>query len=134
MARVRILTFFEAQADEIRRAVRSFRRSPLFAGIAVDTLAIAIGSTTAVFSVVDGLLFRALPYGNGDRLVSFGLTGPIDENEFMLGGSYVGWLPHLTPFESTTSLSPLVEGDLGDHDPIRVRCIPVEANFCRRSD
>ncbi len=125
------LNSLESTGTDLRHAARTFRRSPLFTIVIVATLAIGIGATTAVFSVVDRLLFRALPYGDPDRLVSFGITGPIDENEFMLSGSYMRWSPHLTPFDSATSLSPWVEGDLGDQNPVRVRCIPIEANFLR---
>lgn len=114
---------------DLRYTLRGFRRSPLFTAVVLLTLAIGIGATTAVFSVVDRLLFRSLPYGDPDRLVSFGITGPIDENEFLLGESYVRWSPHMTPFQAATSLSPWVEGDLGDQNPKRVRCIPVQANF-----
>jgi len=122
-------TFLESELDDLHHAARSFRRSPLFTAVIIATLAIGIGATTAVFSVVDRLLFRSLPYGNPDSLVSFGITGPMDENEFMFGGTYVSWSPHLSQFDSETSLSPWVEGDLGDQNPVRVRCIPVEANF-----
>jgi len=46
----------------------------LAAGLAV---ALGVGPTTAVFSVVDRILFRSLPYPHGDRLVSFGVVAPI---------------------------------------------------------
>ncbi len=47
-----------------------------------------IGATTGVFRVVDRILFRALPYGEGDRLVSVGLVAPIELQEFLLSGFY----------------------------------------------
>jgi len=59
----------------------------MFAVTAILTLAIGIGTTTAVFSVVDRILFRSLPYANSDRLVSVGLVAPIEPQEFMLGSS-----------------------------------------------
>lgn len=125
MTRAGMGTIFE----ELHYAQRTLFRTPLFTSIVVLTLAIGIGATTAVFSVVDRVLFRSLPYANADRLVSWGLTGPIDDNEFMLGQNYLEWRDRLPPFQSVTSLSPWLEGDLGDRDPIRVRCIPVEANL-----
>ncbi len=129
MSSVPTSAWLESAFDDLRQAARSFGRSPLFTTLVVATLTIGIGASTAVFSVVDRLLFRGLPYAGPDRLVSWGITGPVDENEFMLGSSYARWRPHLNPFDSVISLSPWLEGDLGDLNPVRVRCIPVEANF-----
>src|SRR5690349_12019475 len=50
-------------------AVRSLRRSPAFTGAAVLTLAIGIGATTAIFSVINRVLLQPLPFPDGDRLV-----------------------------------------------------------------
>lgn len=55
--------------NELRFALRSLRRAPAFTAVAVLTLALGIGATTAVFSVVDGVLIRPLPFRDPDRLV-----------------------------------------------------------------
>jgi putative ABC transport system permease protein len=52
----------------LRFALRALRRSPGFTVVAVVTMALAIGSTTAVFSVVNAIVLHGLPYGNADRL------------------------------------------------------------------
>ena len=54
---------------DARFALRSLRKNPGFAAAVVLTLAMSIGATTAMFSVVDGILLDALPFANGDRLV-----------------------------------------------------------------
>jgi predicted permease len=54
--------------QDLRDALRGLRRAPTFTIVAVITLALAIGSTTAVFSVVDAVLIRGLPYAEPNRL------------------------------------------------------------------
>lgn len=58
----------DAIAQELRFALRALRRRPAFALLVAGTLALGIGSTTAVFSVVNGVLLRPLPYPAPDRL------------------------------------------------------------------
>jgi len=54
---------------DIRTALRTLRRAPAFALLTMATIALGIGATTAVFSMVHGVLLQRLPYANGDRLV-----------------------------------------------------------------
>jgi putative ABC transport system permease protein len=61
---------------DLLHAARSLRRSTSFTVVAVATLAIGIGATTAVFSVVDGVLLKPLPYPQSDRLVALWHDAP----------------------------------------------------------
>src|SRR5262245_15859858 len=56
-------------AQNIRFAFRTLRRNRLFAAFAIVTLGLGIGANTAIFSVIDGVLLKPLPYASGDRLV-----------------------------------------------------------------
>ena len=58
-----------ALLQDVRYTLRSFRRNPVFAGVAVLTLGIGIGATAAVFRLVDAALLEPLPYADPDRLV-----------------------------------------------------------------
>ena len=70
------MSALESFASDARHAVRGIGRSPLFAVAALLTLAIGCGATTAVFSVVDGVLLKPLPYPDPNRLVAVWHTAP----------------------------------------------------------
>lgn len=55
---------------DLRFTIRSLRRRPTFAAVAIATIALSIGAATAIFSVVDGVLFRSLPYHDASRIVT----------------------------------------------------------------
>lgn len=59
----------ETMRLDLRYAVRTLGRAPGFTGVLILTIALAIGANSAIFSVVQGVLLRALPYPNPDRLV-----------------------------------------------------------------
>jgi putative ABC transport system permease protein len=115
--------------QDLRYGLRGFRRNPMFTGTIIATLGLGIGVTTAVFSVVDPILFRSLPYAHADRLVSVGLVAPIIQQEFMLGGSYYDWRDQQTPFSSLTSEIGANSCDLTQEQPLRLSCASVESSF-----
>lgn len=66
---------FQAVVQDVRYGVRGIRKNALFAVALVLTLGLGVGANTAMFSVVDALLLRPLPYGEPDRLVQ---VNPVD--------------------------------------------------------
>ena len=116
-------------AQDLRYAARGFVRSPTFTIAAVFAIALGTGAGSAVFSVVDRILFRSLPYQQADRLVSFGFVAPIIPQEFMLGTDYVEWRARQQPFESISSWTGVTDCDLTTANPVRVACAQVEARF-----
>jgi putative ABC transport system permease protein len=120
----------ESLGQDVRYTCRSFLRTPGIALSAITAIALGVGACTAVFSVVDRLFFRTLPYAAEDRLVSVGITAPIDPNEFVLGADYVDWRAAETPFESMgTHIPGSFDCDLTDQNPVRLSCAAVEASL-----
>jgi predicted permease len=74
--RMNTLSFLEEIVRNVRFSLRTLRRSPGFAAAAILTLAIGIGANTAVFSVVDAILLKPLPYPEAGQLISVQHTAP----------------------------------------------------------
>ncbi|OLE84563.1 MAG: hypothetical protein AUF76_03055 [Acidobacteria bacterium 13_1_20CM_2_65_9] len=70
----RVFSLLDNVARDIRYALRGMRRTPGFTAVALTTLALAIGANAAIFSVVDELLIRPLPYREANRLVAIDAT------------------------------------------------------------
>src|SRR5215813_10287128 len=70
------LGWIENLAQDLRYAIRTLFRNPVYSVVALLTLAIGIGSTTAIFSVVHALLLKPLPYPDSDRLVRLVVIQP----------------------------------------------------------
>lgn len=88
--------------NDFRYAVRTFLRTPGFSLVAVLTLALGIGANTAIFTVVNALLIRPLPYPAADRLVMVwqdlrARGGPADE--WATPGNYADWRKEKGIFE-----------------------------------
>src|SRR5687768_372047 len=65
--------------QDVRYAFRALRRSPGYVAVAVLSLAIGIGATTSIFSVIRAVDLRSLPFADADRLVELqALSGPSD--------------------------------------------------------
>ncbi|HEX4771790.1 MAG TPA: ABC transporter permease [Bryobacteraceae bacterium] len=86
---------------DLRFGFRNLRKNPTFTIVAVLTLALGIGANTAIFSVLDAVLFRPLPYADSNRLVTllnYG-TGPI------ANANYLDWRDQMHSFDSIAAAS-----------------------------
>jgi predicted permease len=126
---MRIRTHLEILAQDVRYAVRASLRTPTFTLAAVLAMALGIGAGTAVFSVVDRILFRSLPYPDDGRLLSLGMLAPIAPHEFLLGYDFLDWRAASTPFESMGEWSGVGDCDLTAANPVRLRCGIVDSQL-----
>jgi hypothetical protein len=94
--------------QDLRYAARVLRKAPTFAAVAILTLALGIGANTAIFTVVNALLLRPLPYAHADRLVTVwqdmrARGGPADE--WNSPGNYADWRSERALFEEIAMIS-----------------------------
>lgn len=123
------LDWLNGAGQDLRYAWRNFRRRPGFALTVVAVTAIGIGSSTAVFSVVDRILFRSLPYAEPGRLVSAGVALPWMDYDFLTYADYVELKRTPTQLQGTTSWAGVVNCDLTGDLPLRLSCARVESSF-----
>ncbi len=86
--------------QDIRYAVRGFVRAPGFAVVAVTTLALGIGATTSIFSVVNGIILRPLPFPDSDRLVRLYTTEGSEDRDNHSGANFLDIKEQSESFEN----------------------------------
>ena len=85
---------------DLSLALRVLAKSRTYAAVAVLTLGLAIGATTAIYSVVQGVLLRPLPYERSDELVTIWETHPDFERMSVSYPDYLDWAARQTSFSS----------------------------------
>jgi putative ABC transport system permease protein len=116
--------------QDIRYAARKLLRTPGFSVVVVATLAVAIGATTAVFSIVDGVLLKPLAFHEPDRLVevtSIGRDGKPNAMSYLDYADYRArsrLVPEMSAIDETTQ-----NITSNGTDPLRLRAARVNANF-----
>ena len=82
--------------SDVRYAGRTLRRSPGFAVLAIGIMALGIGANTAVFSIVNGVLLKSLPYAGADRIVALHTVYLTDggTNDLVSIANYRDWRGH----------------------------------------
>lgn len=116
-------------SQDFRYALRMLRNSPGFTLIAVLTLALGIGANTALFSVVNGVLLRALPYPQPDRLVEVAAKAPPFSESSISYPNFLDWVAQNHTFEALAAYR-MKDYDLtGWGDAQALKAMQVSASF-----
>jgi putative ABC transport system permease protein len=113
--------------QDVRYAARIFWKRPAFAATAVLTLALGIGATTAIFSVVYGVLLKPLPFHEADRLVSLRHHAPHGVGTVHGPATYLTYRENQQAFEAIGAWVPTEVSITGGGDPERVQALLVSA-------
>jgi predicted permease len=120
----------ETFLQDLRFALRALRRSPGFTAVAVLTLALGIGANTAIFSVVNAVLLRSLPFREPDRLMSISTRYPQDATGYALSApDFMSVRDLAEVFSGVAAYVPTEQALTGDGEPAQVSVAVVSADF-----
>ena len=106
--------------QDIRYALRSFLRAPGFTLVALVTLALGIGGTTAIFSIVDGVVLRPLPYQDSSRIVRLNRLSPSGGVDSFSAADYRDLKRDSTMFTAIAGYRSDIVDVTGRGEPIRI--------------
>jgi putative ABC transport system permease protein len=114
---------------DVRHAVRTLLRQPAFTAVAVITLALGIGANTAIFSLVNAVLLRALPFKDPAQLVSIGKQPGAGGLPGLAAYEYLAWKDRSTSFDELAAYSSDNFNLIGKGEPERISCAQVTATL-----
>src|SRR5260370_24986404 len=119
----------ETLLRELRYGLRILTKSPGFAAIAILTLALGIGASTAIFSVVDAVLLRALPYPNPERIVRVWEQAPNGHRMNLADSNFDDFRTQNNTFAGLAAYQFLLSSASGGSEPVRVQIAEVTSGF-----
>ncbi len=117
--------------DDLRYATRSLIRKPGFAAVAIITLALGIGASTAIFSVLEAVLLRPLPYPDQERIVDVVELDEAGRSMPFTDPNFTDLRARSRSFEALASYGQWFESISGGSEPARTRVASVTADFFR---
>ncbi|HKV62011.1 MAG TPA: ABC transporter permease [Candidatus Acidoferrum sp.] len=129
--KVDIIGWLDEAARDFRHALRMLQRSPGFTTVAVLTLALGIGANTAIFSVIDSVLLRPLPYHEPDQLVMVWESNSQHPNPHntVSPPNFLDWQSRNTVFSGMAYIFDQRDNLTGNGDPQEVVVQDVSTNF-----
>jgi putative ABC transport system permease protein len=115
--------------SELRNAIRALSRRPAFTAVAVLTLALGIGANTAIFSVIDGVLLRPLPFSEPDRVVMLGERNVRGGVSRVSNPNFLDWSERSTSFTAMSKFACDTPTVLGGSEPRFANVCVVSEGF-----
>jgi putative ABC transport system permease protein len=116
---------------DLRFALRTFAKSPVFTAVAVLSLALGIGANTAIFTVVNAVLLRPLPFPEPDRLVQLWESQPAKgySRNVVNPINFLDWRERTRSFEGMAAVLGLITNLTGLGDPLALTGMQVSPEF-----
>ena len=115
--------------QNLRYAIRVLFKQPGFTAIALVTLALGIGANAAIFSVLDAVLLKPLPYPDPDRLLMVWEKPPGFPRNSVAAANFLDWKSHNHVFEQIAARSAASFNLSGEAQPEKVSALRVSANY-----
>jgi hypothetical protein len=115
--------------QDLRFGLRTLAKAPVFTAVVVLTLALGIGANTAIFSFVDGVLLKPLPYEDSDQIVMVWEKPPQDERNVISAQNFLDWQSQNTVFSRIAAVTGGGHMLTGVSESIRLRGSRVSAGF-----
>src|SRR5437016_7809160 len=117
--------------NNLRLAFRQLIKNPAFSAVAIITLALGIGANTAIFSIINSVLLRPLPYPNADRIMVLSESSGPGQDFSVALPDYFDWKTDNTVFEhlAVTHRESRNLSGIPGRDAERVSCASVTKNF-----
>ena len=122
---------FDGIGRDVRVSLRSLRRDPVFTALALLTLAVGIGATTAIFTVVNAVLLRPLPYPEPDRLVALWQVTSVSDRASVSVPNIRDWQTDTRSFAAMATIRGGTTTVLGGQEPTRAQVYQVSGDFFR---
>ena len=119
----------ETLLHDLRHAIRILRRSPGFTAVSVLTLALAIGATTAIFSIVYGVLLKPLPYANPDRIMAVFEVNPKGFWSRLADPNFDDFRDQNRSFQAIAKYTSFTSSVSGSAQPTRSMVASVSSDF-----
>jgi putative ABC transport system permease protein len=126
---VYIVAWLESVLQDLRYGFRTLRRSPAFSIVAVVTVALSIGITTAVFTIVNSVLLRPLPYPDPGRLIVAATLDPREHLPATPNPDFAAWHEQNTTLKNVTAYTNDDFNFSGAGEPARVTGAEVTSDF-----
>ncbi|MEK6321127.1 MAG: ABC transporter permease [Acidobacteriota bacterium] len=115
--------------QDVRYGLRVLRRNSALSAVAVIALALGIGANSAIFSVVNAVLLRPLPYRDADRIVAIQEIGKDGSRRLVTPANFLDWRAQNTVFEHLAAILTRTSNLAGANDAERINLAITSANF-----